>query len=256
MTYILNNIQGSVGIITFNRPEVLNALNHDLMGKLNQALEDFGDNPTVGAILLTGSPRAFAAGVDISTMRSKTYPEAIQEDFITHHWEGIARSKKPVIAVVQGYALGGGFELALMCDILIAGESAQFGLPEITIGTLPGIGGTQRLARIVGKSKAMEMCLTGSRMSAQEALQWGIASQVHPDETVLETALQLAQKIAGFSAPVVRMIRESIHSSFETPLQEGLRLERKLFHSTFALEDQKEGMAAFLEKRPPNFKNQ
>ncbi|MBM3540694.1 MAG: enoyl-CoA hydratase [Alphaproteobacteria bacterium] len=257
MTYenILVETRGAVGLIRLNRPKALNALNAALIRDLGHALDAFEADASIGAVVLTGSDKAFAAGADIKEMQSKSYMDVYLADFITIGWERITTCRKPIIAAVAGYALGGGCEVALMCDFVIAADSAKFGQPEIGIGTMPGAGGTQRLARFVGKSKAMEMCLTGRMMDAAEAERSGLASRVVPAADLVEDAVKTAAKIAAYSRPVTMMIKDSVNRAFETTLGEGVRFERRLFHSTFALEDQKEGMAAFVEKRPPQFKN-
>jgi enoyl-CoA hydratase len=257
MTYenILVETRGSVGLIRLNRPKALNALNAALIRDLGQALDAFEADDAIGAVVLTGSEKAFAAGADIKEMQSKSYMDVYLADFITTGWERITTFRKPIIAAVAGYALGGGCEVALMCDFVIAADTAKFGQPEIGIGTMPGAGGTQRLTRFVGKSKAMEMCLTGRMMDAAEAERCGLASRVVPSADLVEDAVKTATKIASYSRPVVMMVKESVNRSFETTLAEGIRFERRLFHSTFALDDQKEGMAAFIEKRAPQFKN-
>jgi enoyl-CoA hydratase len=246
---------GRVGLVTLNRPKQLNALNAKLMQELGQALQAFDADQGIGAILVAGSEKAFAAGADIDAMKNFAFMDAYQQDYITRDWEHILRVRKPVIAAVAGYALGGGNELALMCDIVIAADNARFGQPEINLGIMPGAGGTQRLPRAVGKAKAMDMCLTARNMDAQEAERAGLVSRVVPLERLMEEAMAVAQKIAGYSLPVAMMIKESINRAYETPLTEGVRTERRIFHSQFALEDQKEGMAAFVEKRKPVFKN-
>ena len=253
--FILQETKGRVGIVTLNRPKQLNALNAKLMQELGQALQAFDADPGVGAILITGSEKAFAAGADIDAMKSFGFMDAYMQDYITRDWEHIRSIRKPVIAAVAGYALGGGNEVAMMCDIVIAAENARFGQPEINLGIMPGAGGTQRLPRAVGKAKAMDMCLTARNMDAQEAERAGLVSRVVPLERLMEEAMAVAQKIAGYSLPVAMMIKESINRAYETSLAEGVRVERRAFHSQFALEDQKEGMAAFVEKRKPNFKN-
>ena len=245
----------SVGVITLNRPQAMNALCEALMEELARALDDFEADPDIGCIVLTGSEKAFAAGADIKEMQSKGYMEAYLEDFITRHWERTAQCRKPVIAAVAGFALGGGCELAMMCDFIIAADTAQFGQPEITLGVLPGAGGSQRLTRFVGKSKAMEMCLTGRMMDAEEAERAGLVSRVVPAAELMDEALAVAAKIAGMSRPAAMMVKESINRAYETTLAEGVRFERRLFHSAFATEDQKEGMQAFTEKRKPDWKN-
>ena len=247
--------KGRVGVITLNRPKQLNALNPQLMQELGVALQGYDANEGIGAILITGSEKAFAAGADIGAMKDFSYMDAFMQDYITRDWEHIRRIRKPVIAAVSGYALGGGNELAMMCDIVIAAENARFGQPEINLGIMPGAGGTQRLPRAVGKAKAMDLCLTARMMDAQEAERAGLVSRVVPADKLMEEALAVAEKIAGYSLPVVMMMKESINRAYETSLNEGVAFERRLFQSQFALADQKEGMAAFLEKRKPSFKN-
>ena len=247
--------KGRVGVITLERPKQLNALNPQLMQELGAALQAFDADANVGAILIAGSEKAFAAGADIGVMKDYSYMDAFMADYITRDWEHIRRIRKPVVAAVAGYALGGGNELAMMCDIVIAAENARFGQPEINLGIMPGAGGTQRLPRAVGKAKAMDLCLTARMMDAQEAERAGLVSRVVPLDRLMEEALGVAEKIAGYSLPVVMMIKESINRGFETTLSEGVLFERRLFHSQFGLDDQKEGMAAFLEKRKPTFKN-
>lgn len=244
--------RGRVGLITFNRPEALNALSAKLMAELEQALDAFEGDAGIGAVVLTGSAKAFAAGADIKEMQGKTFVEAFTEDFLGS-WDRLARFRKPTIAAVAGYALGGGCEVALMCDIVIAADTARFGQPEVTIGVMPGAGGTQRLTRAVGKAKAMDMCLTGRAIGAEEAERMGLASRVVPAAELLAEALRTGEKIAGHPLPAVLMIKEAINQAFEGGLTEGLRFERRLFYTLFATEDQKEGMAAFLEKRPAKF---
>jgi enoyl-CoA hydratase len=253
--FILTEQKGRVGIVTLNRPKQLNALNAKLMQELAQALYAYDADPGVGAILITGSEKAFAAGADIAAMKDFSYMDAYMADYITRDWEHMRRIRKPVIAAVAGYALGGGNELALMCDIVIAADNAKFGQPEINLGVMPGAGGTQRLPRAVGKAKAMEMCLTARTIDAQEAERSGLVSRVVPADKLMEEALAVAHKVAGYSLPVAMMVKESINRAFETPLAEGVLFERRVFHSQFALEDQKEGMAAFVEKRKPTFKH-
>ena len=246
---------GAVGVITLNRPDALNALSEPLMIELTAALDDFEADGDIGCIVLTGSEKAFAAGADIKDMQSKTYMDAYLEDFITQNWERVTRCRKPVIAAVAGFALGGGCELAMMCDFIIAADSAKFGQPEITLGVLPGAGGSQRLTRLVGKSKAMEMCLTGRMMDADEAERAGLVSRIVPADELLEETMKTAAKIAAMSRPAAMMVKESINRAYETTLAEGVRFERRLFHSVFATEDQKEGMDAFTEMRKPDWKN-
>ena len=247
--------KGRVGVITLNRPKQLNALNPQLMQELGAALQTFDANDGIGAIVITGSEKAFAAGADIGAMKDYSYRDAFMADYITRDWEHIRRIRKPVIAAVAGYALGGGNEVAMMCDIVIAADNARFGQPEINLGVMPGAGGTQRLPRAVGKAKAMDLCLTARTMDAQEAERAGLVSRVVPLDKLMEEAFGVAEKIAGYSLPVVMMLKESINRAYETSLAEGVLFERRLFHSQFALADQKEGMAAFLEKRKPSFKN-
>ncbi len=244
-----------VAIVTLDRPEALNALCDQLMNELTDALRTLDADDEVGAIVLTGSKKAFAAGADIKEMADKSFLDVFMEDYITRNWEELTRVRKPTIAAVAGYALGGGCEVAMMCDIIIAAENAKFGQPEITIGVIPAAGGTQRLTRAVGKSLAMEMVLTGRQLTAEEALQFGLVSRVVPVDDLLDEAVRMAEKIASFSRPAVMMAKEAVNRAFETTLAEGLRFERRLFHSLFAFEDQKEGMHAFIEKRRPQFKN-
>ena len=245
----------AVGIITLNRPAALNALSSPLMGELMQALSELEDDDRIGCLVLTGSERAFAAGADIKEMQTRSYMDVYLEDFVTATWEHIAKIRKPIIAAVSGYALGGGCELAMMCDFVIAATNARFGQPEITIGTIPGAGGTQRLPRFIGKAKAMDMCLTGRMMDVEEAERVGLVSRIVPDDELRDTAIAVARQIAALSRPSVMMAKEAVNRAFETTLAEGVRFERRLFHSTFATEDQKEGMAAFAEKRRPAFRN-
>jgi enoyl-CoA hydratase len=252
---VLVERQGAVGIVRLNRPSALNALSAQLITELGEAFDDLEFDPAIGAIVLTGSERAFAAGADIKEMQAKTYIEAYTQDFITQGWERVAQCRKPVIAAVAGFALGGGCEVAMMCDIIIAADTAKFGQPEINLGVIPGAGGTQRLPRFVGKAKAMDLCLTGRMMDAQEAERAGLVSRIVPADKLLEEAMRVATRIASLSLPAVMMAKEAINRAFETTLAEGARFERRLFHSTFATEDQKEGMAAFIEKRKPTFRN-
>lgn len=241
-----------IGLVRLNRPEALNALNAQLIGELNTALDAFESDAGLGAIVVTGSDRAFAAGADIKEMATKTYQQAYAEDFLAS-WERIARCRKPVIAAVSGFALGGGCELAMMCDMIFASETAKFGQPEIKLGVIPGAGGTQRLTRFVGKAKAMDLCLTGRMMDAQEAERCGLVARVVPVATLLDEAKEAAFAIARYSLPSVMICKESVNRAFETTLSEGVRFERRVFHSLFATHDQKEGMAAFVEKRPAKF---
>jgi enoyl-CoA hydratase len=252
---ILTESDGGVGIITLNRPDALNAFNKQLMDEVTDAVRKFEADDAVGCLVITGSEKAFAAGADIKEMADKGYMDVFKEDFITANWEEASRARKPVIAAVGGYALGGGCELALMCDFIIAADNAKFGQPEISIGAMPGAGGTQRLARFIGKSKAMEMCLTGRMMDAEEAERCGMVSRIVPKGELREEAIRVAKQIAGFSRPIAMLIKESVDRAFETTLSEGVRFERRVFHSVFSTEDQKEGMAAFIEKRKPSFKN-
>jgi enoyl-CoA hydratase len=244
-----------VGVITLNRPKAMNALSAALMDELRLALVDLEGDDEIGCLVITGSEKAFAAGADIKEMQSKTYMDVYLEDFITATWEQIAKIRKPIIAAVSGYALGGGCEVAMMCDFIIAADNAKFGQPEINIATIPGAGGTQRLPRFIGKAKAMDMCLTGRMMGVEEAERAGLVSRIVPVAELMNETMKAAQRIASLSRPSVMMAKESVNRAFETVLAEGIRVERRLFHSTFATEDQKEGMAAFAEKRQPNFKN-
>jgi len=252
-TLIVETADG-VTLIRLNRPQALNALSAALMADLTAALDAAEADEAVAAIVITGSERAFAAGADIKEMAEKSYAQAFKEDFITAGWERVTRCRKPVIAAVGGYALGGGCELAMMCDFIIAADTAKFGQPEITLGVSPGAGGTQRLTRFVGKSKAMDMVLTGRMMDAAEAERCGLVSRVVPAADLVTTALEAARKIAGLSPLAVMLTKEMVDAAYETPLSQGVKLERRLFHSLFAFDDQKEGMAAFIEKRPAAFK--
>jgi enoyl-CoA hydratase len=247
---------GKVQLITLNRPEAMNALSPELMTELSEVLSQSEDNPDVAVVVITGGEKAFAAGADIKAMKDMTYMQMYQGDFITKNWERITTFRKPTIAAVAGFALGGGCELAMMCDFILAADNAKFGQPEINLGILPGAGGTQRLTRFIGKSKAMEMVLTGRMMDAQEAERSGLVSRVVPLAELREEALKVAEKISQMSMPIVMMAKESVNRSYESTLAEGIRFERRLFHSAFASEDQKEGMAAFVEKRKASFKNQ
>jgi enoyl-CoA hydratase len=252
---ILTEADGNVGVVTLNRPDALNAFNKQLMDEVTEAVRAFEADDAIGCIVVTGSEKAFAAGADIKEISSKSYVDAMNEQLVTANWEEVTRARKPVIAAVNGYALGGGCELALMCDFIIAGDNAKFGQPEISIGAIPGAGGTQRLARFIGKSKAMEMCLTGRMMDAEEAERCGLVSRIVPKGELRDEAIRVAKQIAGFSRPIAMLTKEAVNRAYETTLSEGVRFERRLFHSVFALEDQKEGMAAFSEKRKPVFKN-
>ncbi len=257
MTYenILVEARGRVGLVTLNRPKALNALNDALMDELGAALKAFDADEGIGAIVLTGSEKAFAAGADIGLMANYTYMDAYLGDYITRNWEVIRTIRKPIIAAVAGFALGGGCELAMMCDIVIAADTAKFGQPEIKLGVMPGAGGTQRLPRAVSKAKAMDMCLTARFMDAQEAERAGLVSRIVPAASLVDEALAAAATIAEFPLPAVLMVKESVNRAYETTLAEGIQFERRVFHSLFATEDQKEGMAAFLEKRKPVFKH-
>jgi enoyl-CoA hydratase len=252
---ILVETRGAVGLITLNRPQALNALCDALIRDLGAALDGFESDAAIGAVVLTGSEKAFAAGADIKEMASKSFVDCYLQDFITNGWERITTCRKPIIAAVAGFALGGGCEVAMMCDTIIAAESARFGQPEITLAIIPGSGGTQRLTRAVGKAKAMEMILSGRMMDAAEAERSGLVSRVVPNDKLLEEALKLADKIAAQSRPAVLAAKEAVNRAFESSLAEGVRFERRLFHALFATEDQKEGMAAFIEKRKPQFKH-
>ncbi len=252
---IKTETRGAVCLITLNRPQVLNALNNQLMSELSQALDVAEGDRAIRCIVITGSDKAFAAGADIKEMQPKSFMDAFGEDFITTHHERVARCRKPVIAAVAGFALGGGCELAMMCDFIIAGDNAKFGQPEIKLGVMPGIGGTQRLTRFIGKSKAMEMCLTGRMMDAAEAERSGLVSRIVPVAELVGEALKAADTIAEMSLPISMMAKESINRAYETTLAEGVRFERRLFHSMFATADQKEGMTAFVEKRKAKFEH-
>ncbi|KAJ8250776.1 hypothetical protein COCON_G00226980 [Conger conger] len=246
--------RGNVGLIQLNRPKALNALCDALIREVNQALDAFEADGEIGAIVITGSERAFAAGADIKEMQNRTFQECYGGNFLAH-WNRVSQVKKPVIAAVNGFALGGGCELAMMCDIIYAGEKAQFGQPEILLGTIPGAGGTQRLTRAVGKSLAMEMVLTGDRISAQEAKQSGLVSKIYPADQLVQEAVRCGEKIAANSKLVSAMAKEAVNSAFELSLAEGNRLEKRLFHGTFATDDRKEGMTAFVEKRKATFED-
>ena len=256
MTYanIIVETHGRVGLIRLNRPQALNALSSPLIEDLNTALEAFEADPEIGAIVLTGSEKAFAAGADIKEMQDKSFADVFLGDFISR-WENVSKTRKPVIAAVAGFALGGGCELAMMCDFILAADTAKFGQPEIKLGVMPGAGGTQRLTRFVGKSKAMEMCLTGRMMDAAEAERSGLVSRVVPAASLIEEALKTAETIASLSRAAVYAAKESVNRAYETTLAEGVRFERRIFQSLFATEDQKEGMKAFVDKRPAEFKN-
>jgi enoyl-CoA hydratase len=251
---ILVETRGPVALITLNRPTALNALNNQVITELNRALGGFEADPEIAVMVLTGSERAFAAGADIKEMDELDFMTAYQSDFIAS-WQAVARYRKPIIAAVAGYALGGGCELAMMCDIIIAADTAKFGQPEINLGTIPGAGGTQRLTRAVGKSKAMEMVLTGRMMDAEEAERANLVSRVVPAANLIDEALKLAETIAEKSQPITAMAKEAVNVAYETTLSEGIRFERRAFYATFAAEDRREGMQAFVEKRTPNFSN-
>ena len=258
MTYenILTETRGRVGLVTLNRPKQLNALNDALMNELGQALAAFENDDAIGAIVLTGSEKAFAAGADIGAMKDWSYMDVYKSEYITRNWERIRAIRKPVIAAVAGFALGGGCEIALACDIVIAADTAKFGQPEIKLGVIPGAGGTQRLPRAVGKAKAMDLILTGRMMDAAEAERAGLVSRVVPAAKLLDEALAAANAICDFSLPSVMIAKECVNRAYEMPLAEGILFERRLFHSLFATADQKEGMRAFVEKRKPDFKHE
>jgi enoyl-CoA hydratase len=251
---IIVETRDAVGLIRLNRPDALNALNSGLITELNEALDTFEQDASIGCIVLTGSEKAFAAGADIKEMQSKSYMDTYMGDFIGK-WERLADVRKPVIAAVAGYALGGGCEIAMMCDFILAADTAKFGQPEINLGVMPGAGGTQRLTRFVGKSKAMEMCLTGRMMDAAEAERAGLVSRIVPADQLVDEAIKVAGVIAAKSRPIAMMTKESVNRAYETTLAEGVRFERRLFHSMFATNDQKEGMSAFAEKRKASFSN-
>jgi enoyl-CoA hydratase len=256
MSAIITKVEGSVGIATLNRPEALNALNTELLNELADALEAWDRGSEVRCMIVTGSERAFAAGADIKEMAPKSYSDMYRENLFGAQFDRIARIRKPIIAAVAGHALGGGCELALACDFIIAAETAKFGQPEITLGVMPGLGGSQRLTRIVGKSKAMDLCLTGRVMGAAEAEASGLAARVVPAEFLMDEAMKAAQKIAAQSSPAAQMVKDLVNRALETSLAEGLHYERRAFHAMFATHDQKEGMAAFSEKRKPGFKDE
>ena len=257
MTYetLIVETRDRVGLVRLNRPERMNALNDALAAELTGALASFDADPAIGCIVITGNDRAFAAGADIGAMAEWDYVKVYGDDYITRNWESVRHTRKPVIAAVAGYALGGGCELAMMCDLIVAADTAKFGQPEITIGTMPGMGGTQRLPRAVGKAKAMDWCLTGRMIDAAEAERSGLVARVVAADRLEEEALAVAARIASFSLPVVLKIKEAINRAYESSLAEGLLFERREFHATFALEDQKEGMRAFVDKRKPEFKH-
>lgn len=252
---IVQAVHGRVGLLTLNRPQALNALNAQVVDELNQALDRFDQDPGIGCVVLTGSEKAFAAGADIKEMAELTYP-GIYVDGLFREADRIAARRKPLIAAVAGYALGGGCELAMMCDFILAADNARFGQPEINLGVLPGMGGTQRLTRAIGKAKAMELCLTGRLMGAEEAERAGLVARIVPTADLLQEALKVAAVIAEKSLPMSMMVKESVERAFEVSLAEGVRFERRLFHAAFATQDQKEGMAAFIDKRTPGFTHQ
>ena len=252
---VLSETIGRVGLIRINRPEAMNAMNNDVVDGIGAAIDAFEADEAIGCIVLTGNEKAFAAGADIGFMKDFDYMHAYKTDFITRNWERIKTARKPVIAAVSGFALGGGCEMAMMCDMIFAADTAKFGQPEVKLGTLPGAGGSQRLPRAVGKAKAMDLCLTARFMDANEAEKAGLVARIYPADQLLEETLKAAQTIANFSLPVVMMIKECVNRAYESSLNEGLLFERRVFHSAFALEDQKEGMSAFAEKRKPTFKH-
>ena len=253
--HILVETRGSVGLIILNRPKAMNALCADLAREIAEAVNAYEADDAIGALVVTGSEKAFCAGADIKEMQSKSYMDVYKEDFITVNWERLSQCRKPVIAAVAGYALGGGCEFAMMCDFILAAENAKFGQPEILIGTIPGAGGTQRLPRFIGKAKATEMALTGRMMDAEEAERAGLVSRIVPADELVDEAVATAEKIANLSQPIVMLAKESVNRAYETTLAEGIRFERRVFHSTFSTEDQKEGMSAFAEKRTAEFKH-
>ncbi|MBS1142934.1 MAG: enoyl-CoA hydratase [Proteobacteria bacterium] len=252
---VLTETHGKVGLIRINRPQAMNALNAEVMAGIGAAIDAFETDENIGCVVITGNEKAFAAGADIGAMKDYDYMHAYKNDYITNGWERIKTARKPVIAAVAGFALGGGCEMAMMCDMIFAADTAKFGQPEIKLGTMPGLGGSQRLPRAVGKAKAMDMCLTARMMDAVEADKSGLVARVYPADQLIDETLKAAATIAAFSLPVIMMIKESVNRAYESSLNEGLLFERRVFHSTFALEDQKEGMAAFAEKRKPTFKN-
>ena len=253
--YIITETRENVGLIVLNRPEVLNALSSGVMDELGAALDEYESDATIGAIVITGSVKSFAAGADISQMKDNSFADAFMGNFISRNWERVTECRKPVIAAVAGFALGGGCELAMMCDFIIAGDNAKFGQPEINLGIIPGAGGSQRLTRAVGKSKAMDMCLTGRMMDAEEAERSGLVSRIFPADELVDNAVAIAQEIASKSQVAASMVTEVVDRAYESSLSEGVLFERRAFHALFATEDQKEGMAAFLEKRKANWQN-
>ncbi len=250
---VATEVHGRVGLIRIQRPEAMNALNDAVMDDIAAALDQFAKDSAIGCVVLTGSEKAFAAGADIVAMQNMDFAEAYSSDFITRNWERLRTFRKPVIAAVSGFALGGGCELAMMCDMVFAAQSARFGQPEIKIGTLPGAGGTQRLPRAVGKALAMDLCMTGRMMNAEEALRAGLVSRVFANDTLLSETLAVAQEVAAYSLPALMMMKEAVNRAYESPLSEGIWFERRMLHASFALHDQKEGMRAFVEKRAPQF---
>ena len=253
--HIIVESKGAVGVVKINRPKILNALSYDVFGEIAAAVADLEADSAIGCIVITGNEKAFAAGADIKEMQPKTFMDMYNRDFLDIGGDRVATCKKPTIAAVSGYALGGGCELAMMCDIIIASDTAKFGQPEITLGTIPGLGGTQRLTRAVGKSKAMDLCLTGRMMDAAEAERSGLVSRIFPADKLMIEVMAIADKIASMSQPVAAMAKNAVNRVFETTLAQGMDLEGDLFHSTFGLEDRAEGMSAFLDKRKPNFKH-
>jgi enoyl-CoA hydratase len=253
--HIIVESKGAVGIVRINRPKMLNALSFDVFREIAAAIDDLEDDDAIGCIVITGSEKAFAAGADIKEMQPKRFIDMFSQDFLDIGGDRVTTCKKPTIAAVSGYALGGGCELAMMCDIIVASDTAKFGQPEITLGTIPGLGGTQRLTRAVGKSKAMDLCLTGRMMDAAEAERSGLVSRIFPVDKLMEETLAIAEKIASMSRPVAAMAKSAVNRALETSLAEGMNVEGDLFHATFALDDRAEGMAAFIEKRKPDFKN-
>ncbi|HEY4920432.1 MAG TPA: enoyl-CoA hydratase [Xanthobacteraceae bacterium] len=253
--HIIVETKGKVGVIRLNRPGALNALNAALIGELTAAIDAFEADADIGCIVITGSDKAFAAGADIKEMAGKSFRDAFMGDFAAD-WDRVAHARKPVVAAVAGFALGGGCELAMQCDLIVAADNAKFGQPEIKLGVIPGIGGTQRLTRAVGKAKAMDLCLTGRMMDAAEAERSGLVARIVPLASLMEEALKVAETIASMSLPAVMVAKEAVNRAFETTLAEGIRFERRVFHSLFATADQKEGMAAFVEKRPAKFRNE
>jgi enoyl-CoA hydratase len=251
---IVTERRGRVGLVTLNRPKQLNALNDALMNELGSVLREYDADDTIGAIVITGGDKAFAAGADVGAMKDYSYMDVYKSDFITRNWEAVRAVRKPVIAAVAGFALGGGCELAMMCDIVIAAENARFGQPEIKLGIIPGAGGTQRLPRAIGKAKAMDLVLTGRMMDAQEAERAGLVSRIVAPDKLLEESIATANAICGYSLPAVMLAKEAVNRAYESTLAEGVLFERRVFHSLFATEDQKEGMRAFIEKRKPDFK--